>query len=280
MRALDPPRLNCERVVPRGDAHAKEVVSEGTGDGMFMGRDGRTYDPATTALEKVPAATPDQYSEDIKTVLYVNGAWTPRWQVQQDMRHLANATGHKVVGVVNASGGWSDPGEAVQDALQSAGDKLGVGDNAATNTVANLMCQAVQDRRTLQVVGQSQGAAIASRAAHQVNAHLAAQQGPLQALSPGARSERQEKLSVLEIRTLGSAGHAFPDGPDYVHVMNEKDVLGKVFGPTNPVLQTLGLARPGQDARVVRINEEGAPGYHPVVAPHVTETYAPHLPEE
>lgn len=245
---------------------------------MLHGGDGKVYDPRTTAVDDVPPVMPaDPSMRTGQRALYVNGAWTTVEWARGDMQLLADATGHEVVGVINATAGWSTTPEAATDALQAAGDKLGIGHNAAKDTMANVLCRAVVARRQLTVVGQSQGAAIVGRALFEVDAHLAAKQGALLDLTGNARQERRQALSVLDIRTTGGVGHAFPDGPRYRHMQNDADGLTRGLGVGNPVLEATGLVRPGAGAARETFTHPGPSGYPGYLAPHVFETYAMHI---
>jgi hypothetical protein len=274
-------RLPCDTPARQIEAIPKaNALSPGT-DGMLIGGDGLAYDARSTHLDDVPKVSPyDAALRTGETLLYVNGAWTPPEQAVYEMELLANSTGHDVVGVMNATGGVTNPLDLPKDAVQAAGDKLGIGNNPAAKTVAEVLCQSVKARRELHVVGHSQGAATLGRALFDIDAHLAAEQGLPQSLSPAGREARKQALSVLDVRTTGGVGHAFPDGPRYTHLQNQRDPL-TALGVGLPLLEKTGLIRPGEGAQRVVFKDDGAVatalGYPAPIAPHVVDTYAPRL---
>lgn len=277
-RALVQPPLSCAE--PARQATPRPTVF-GDSDGLLHGGDGQMYNARTTSIQDVPPVMPsDPSMRTGERTLYVNGAWTTVDGARADMQLIADATGNDVVGVVNATGGWSTAQETARDALQAAGDKLGVGPNAAKDTVANVLCRAVAARRNLTVVGQSQGAAIVGRALFEVDAHLTRKQGAFVDVTGQARAARAEALSVLDVRTTGGVGHAFPDGPRYLHMQNTSDGLTAALGVGNPVLEAVGLVRPGAGAERATFSHPGPSSYPGYLAPHVLETYALHMAPE
>lgn len=280
-RSLLGPRLDCDAPARQLDPAPRTSAYSPDADGLWVGGDGFAYDPKTTALADVPGVRPhDVRLRTGETMLYVNGAWTPPEQAQYEMELLANHTGHDVVGVLNATGGVENPLDLPKDALQAAGDKLGVGANPAAGTVADALCQAVQARRKLHVVGHSQGAATVARALFEVDAHLAAEQGLTQSVTPAGRAARKNALSVLDVRTSGGVGHVWPDGPAYTHLQNRRDPL-TLLGTAPSFLEATGLVHAGAGAKRVVFEDGGAEakalGYPAAIAAHVVDTYAPHL---
>lgn len=283
-RSVFGPRVPCDPPARQVEATPRTSAMGAGTDGLLIGGDGLAYDPRTTHLDDVPPIRPyDPSLRTGETLLYVNGAWTPPEQAVYEMELLANSTGHDVVGVMNATGGVTSPLDLPKDAVQAAGDKLGLGKNPAAKTVAEVLCQSIKARRELRVVGHSQGAATLGRALFDVDAHLAAEQGLAMSVTPSGRERRREALSVLEVKTTGGVGHAFPDGPHYTHLQNQRDPL-TTLGVGLPLLEKTGLVRPGAGAERVVFADDGglakSIGYPAPIAPHVVDTYASRLAPE
>lgn len=101
-----------------------------------------------------------------KRIVYVNGIGTPRATHAYTVKLISVITGANVIGIYNQSG---DGGETnlFFDLIQCLGDKTGLSNNPATNTLARSAFKACTDAMYLNVVAHSQGAIISSRAMRQ-----------------------------------------------------------------------------------------------------------------
>jgi hypothetical protein len=192
-------------------------------DGFFVAGDQRLYPPAADlfALPPVVASnrtdsTPMPPKQRID-VVYVNGIGTPAAQQLEDMQATADFMSVKgglhaeVRGIHNGTDG------AVQDVLQAAGDKFGIGRNRAVDTLKGVVLDRVASGKPLNLVVHSHGTIIASRALREAKLALVMEHGK-------SRSEAESALAdTVRVMTTGNASWRFPDGPKYVHVMNTRD---------------------------------------------------------
>ena len=154
------------------------------------------------------------------------------------MRTLAES-GRAVIGVYNATKG------AKRDLLQSVGDKLDKGHNAAVSTVRHLVRQAVSTGQQLSLVGHSQGALVCSRALWQVYDQLTDQV---------SASVAKHMLSKVQVETLAGAAQSYPPGPRYTHRAIAGDPIVKLTGLASPL-----SAKGSSDATSVFISETACP---------------------
>lgn len=185
-------------------------------DGMFVGAGGKTL-PATTPLKDIPGVTPANNANPDKTILYVNGIMTPTAGQLGEMQALANSSGAKVVGIHNATEGL------VKDLAQCVTDKLDKGKNPAVDTLADTLYSELKAGRDVHLVGYSQGGLITSRALNDVAKRLRIEDG----LSP---AQVEAKMGKLSVETFGAASTKYPDGPKYVHYVNNADPVPTLTG--------------------------------------------------
>ncbi len=155
------------------------VVRGNLGDGNFSGLAGNsTGAPGTiegyqsqSKYYNVPAVTAKNTGVSTsnpidKLLLYVNGIGTPRAAHAYTVKLISVVTNTKVIGIYNQSG----DGEGTNlffDLIQCLGDKTGLGNNPATNTMANSVATACKEGRYINIIAHSQGAIITSRAMRQ-----------------------------------------------------------------------------------------------------------------
>lgn len=101
-----------------------------------------------------------------KRIVYVNGIGTPRATHAYTVKLISVITGANVIGIYNRSGDGTDT-NLFFDLIQCLGDKTGLSNNPATNTLARSAFKACTDAMYLNVVAHSQGAIITSRAMRQ-----------------------------------------------------------------------------------------------------------------
>lgn len=214
-------------------------------DGHLVGGDGKAYPPSTNP-SAVPPTRPNNGKTPTETILYVNGQGTSPEGHQRDLQTLANGTGQNVVGIYNAT-------EGAKDFLQSGGDKLDLGHNPAVQTLTDTMYGQIQRGEPTRVMGHSQGGLIISRSLEDLTGRL----------KEDGLSDAQvkEKLSLLTVETLAGAGSRFPDGPKYVHYVNEKDIVPTQFGLGRTDAGFFGPelgadTQPGQNATIIQFNDD------------------------
>jgi hypothetical protein len=179
-------------------------------DGCFVGAGGQVF-PADTALEKVPAILPDNGIAVKKNLIMVNGIMTDVALQASDLQGVANQ-GFRVVGIHNDTNGL------FRDLAQCLGDKLDLemADNRAVDTAERVIAQAISQDQPLHLLGHSQGALILSRALDRVRDQL--------------KNDADDKLSKIEVTTIGGAAYTYPHGPHYRHVINHYDIVAMSAG--------------------------------------------------
>ncbi|KFE70458.1 hypothetical protein [Hyalangium minutum] len=200
-------------------------------DGKLMGAGGQTFNPGTP-LSQIPGVTPKNNPNPSETILYVNGIGDTKDKQAGSLQSIADATGAKLIGVHNATEGQA------ADVLQCINDKLDKGTNPAVDTLADTIYSELKAGRSVHVMGHSQGGLITSRALGDVARRLRAEDGLSQA-------DTEKMLGKVNVETFGAAAWSYPDGPKYVHYVNDKDLVPGLFG-----LGAGALDKPGKDAVV------------------------------
>ena len=182
-------------------------------DGFYIGADGCLYDPSKTSLEDVPPVIGDNATTDRVPLLYVNGAnhrvdWT-----MPELHILAEDSERPVIGIYNATAGGRFP-DAITDSL--AGDQSRV-----VETLETIIWQAFERGEEVHLKANSQGAVHSSNALFAVSAQLHNQFGAERA---------KELLSKVHLETAGGAATHYPDGPRYLHYVNERDPVPRAAG--------------------------------------------------
>ncbi|HEX8704419.1 MAG TPA: PE-PPE domain-containing protein [Myxococcaceae bacterium] len=213
-------------------------------DGMFLGAWPQTFPPGTP-LDQIPAVTPNTSTfpqgpsgntDAGKTVLYVNGIGTSLGSQAVEMQQIADQTGMRVIGIHNSTEGM------VADVVEAAGIKLpfvndlisfvtgkgAKGSNPAVDTLADAMYTELKAGRDVHVMGYSQGALITARALKDLANRLRIEDGLPQ-------DQVEQMMSRINVETFGGAGAIFPDGPNYVHYVNTRDIVPMAFGQGNPL---------------------------------------------
>jgi hypothetical protein len=227
-------------------------------DGKFVGAGGQTFPPGTP-LSQIPGVTPRDNPNPSQTILYVNGINNTKDGQARSLQQIADTTGARVVGVHNATEG------TVADLAQAVKDKLDKGTNPAVDTLADTLYSELKAGRSIHVMGHSQGGLILSRALNDVSRRLRLEDGLAQA-------DAEKLLSRVNVETFGAAACRYPDGPQYVHYVNNKDLVPTLFGLGDGD-SPLDFARhAGRDA-VVRHFEHGSglSGTH-----HLSTAYLPY----
>ncbi len=251
-RSVQPQAVSGVFTAPAG---AKDKVY----DGKLVGAGGQTFEP-TTPLDQVPAFVPANNPNAQKTVVYVNGISTNKDGQARELQALANNTGMRTIGVHNATSGM------VADVIQAAKDKLNKGKNPAVDTLSDVVYSELKAGRDIHVMGYSHGGLITSRALKDVANRLRIEDGM-------SKAQVEQLLSRVNVETFGAAAATYPDGPNYVHYVNNKDPVPVIFGQGSKGWTPGDLFRDaGKGAQVHHFSEKGMfSGAH-----SLTETYLNH----
>lgn len=195
-------------------------------DGRLLGARGKVYAPET-GIARVDPVLPRRRRRDPSRdpakapIVFVDGIMTDARLLQRVLQSMADRTGRAVIGVHNATRG------ICRDVLQCVLDKIGVGHNPPVETVANIIRDALSTGAKPPIlVGHSQGALIVSRALDRVRREL------LREHTPAAAARLLRPFTVV---TQGGASIGFPEGPRYIHVVNEVDAVPTIFGAAMPL---------------------------------------------
>jgi hypothetical protein len=212
-------------------------------DGKLVGAGGQTFAPGTP-LSQIPGVTPRNNPNPSETILYVNGVGNTKDTQFHSMQQIADTTGAKIIGVHNATEGQGT------DLLQAVKDKLDKGTNPAVDTMADTIYSELKAGRGVHVMGHSQGGLILSRALGDVANRLRVEDGM-------SKADAEKLLNQVKVETFGAAAMRYPDGPQYVHYVNDRDLVPTKFGLGDGNSPLDFLRNPGRDA-VVRHYEYGS----------------------
>ncbi|XXF75393.1 hypothetical protein P2318_20240 [Myxococcaceae bacterium GXIMD 01537] len=185
-------------------------------DGVLVGANGTTYPPGTP-LSHIPGVTPRNNPNPSETVIFVNGIATTKDSQANTLQALADKTGAKFIGIHNATEG------AVKDVAQCVADKMDKGRNPAVDTLADTLYTELKAGRSVHLMAHSQGGLVTARALKHVYNRLRIEDG----LSKG---DTEKLMSKLNVETFAAASGHFPDGPNYVHYVNDGDPVPALFG--------------------------------------------------
>jgi len=228
-------------------------------DGQFVGANGQTFPPGTP-LSQIPAVTPKNNPNPTKTIIYVNGIMTPKEAQSSDLQAIADKTGARTIGIHNATEGF------VTDLAQCVKDKLDKGRNPAVDTLADTLYSELKAGRSVDLMGYSQGGLVTSRALKDVYNRLRIEDGM-------SKADVEKTMSRLNVETFGAAAATYPDGPKYVHYVNNRDMVPTLFGLGGSVDPVAFLKDAGKGAVVHRFGDGGLN----VIANHMLQdTYLKH----
>ena len=128
-------------------------------------------------------------------------------------------------------------------------DKLDKGTNPAVDTLADTVYSELKAGRDVHLMGYSQGGLITSAGAQRCLATGCASK-------TGCPRRTLEKLmSKLNVETFGAASTTYPDGPQYVHYVNNADAVPTVTGLGGSVDPLTFIKNAGKDAVVHRFTD-------------------------
>lgn len=197
-------------------AAVSESRSDKDFDGYFVGANGQTFAPGTN-LNDIPAVTPSNGVTNNETLIYINGISTDVERQTQSLQSIADVTGSRTIGIHNSTQG------GLLDVVQSLGDKLDLGSNPAVDTLADTVYNEITAGRSVHLFAHSQGGIITSRALQDVSNRLRLEDGL-------SKREAENLLSNVKVETFGGASRRYPDGPQYVHYVNRRDLVPQLFG--------------------------------------------------
>jgi hypothetical protein len=221
-----------------GDGNAKP---DRMFDGQFVGTQGQTFPPGTP-LSTIPGVTPKNNPNPSETILYVNGIMTPKEGQLSEMQSIAETSGAKVIGIHNSTQGL------VGDLAQSLGDKMDKGSNPAVDTLADTLYSELKAGRDVHLMGYSQGGLITARALFDVERRLRIEDGM-------SKADVEKAMSKLKVETFGAASTKYPDGPQYVHYINNADAVPTLTGLGGSVDPLAFLKDAGKGAVVHRFTD-------------------------
>jgi len=213
-------------------------------DGHLVGAGGRTFPPGTP-LSQVPGVTPRDNPNPTQTFLYVNGISNDKDTQFRGLQQIADRTGAKVIGVHNATEGM------VADLAQCVKDKLDKGHNPAVDSLADTVYSELKAGRSVHLMAHSQGGLVTSRALKDVANRLRIEDGM-------SKGDVEKLLSKVNVETFGGAAGHYPDGPNYVHYVNNKDIVPTWFGQGNGKGLDDWALRDGGRGAVIRRFEHGS----------------------
>lgn len=186
-------------------------------DGAFLAGDKKAYS-GNSNFEELPFLEPacQQPALNLGRLIYINGICTDAKRASSEMESIAQVSGMKVLGIYNQTD------EAFWDVVQAIGDKANSGSNPACDTLYRSLNSVIERGEEICILGQSHGSLIISRALERLVDNLS---------SKGLNSEQiEQQLSKLTVITFGTPAWNFPDGPKYIHYINENDPIPLHFG--------------------------------------------------
>lgn len=227
-------------------------------DGALVGAGGRVLPPGTP-LSDVPGVTPRNNPNPSETVIFVNGIGNTKDDQFGAMQNIADTTGARVVGVHNATEGGA------ADVIQCIKDKLDKGRNPAVDTLADTVYTEIKAGRSVHLFGHSQGGLITSRALQDVYNRLRIEDGM-------SKADAQKAMGNIKAETFGAAAWSYPDGPQYVHYVNNKDLVPGLFGLGSGGDPTNFAKHAGKDAVIRRFDYgSGISGTHTLTSAYLPQ---------
>jgi hypothetical protein len=218
-----------------------DVKPDRMSDGKLVGAKGQSFPPGTP-LHDIPAVTPLDNPNPTKTLLYVNGIMTPLEGQLREMQSIADTADARVIGIHNATQGL------VTDLAQCVGDKLDKGHNPAVDTLADTLYTELKAGREVHLMGYSQGGLITARALFDVERRLRIEDGM-------SKAQVEKLMSKLDVETFGAASTRYPDGPNYVHYINDADPVPTLTGLGGSIDPLAFLKDAGKGAVVHRFTD-------------------------
>jgi tetratricopeptide (TPR) repeat protein len=201
-------------------ANRNAATADGTYDGYFVGYNpssGAWTFPRNTPLTRVtPVTYPAGQLAVSPPIWYVNGVLTDIDGQYHTMQIIAQQTGLPVIGIRNSSRG-------LLDFVETAGDGLYFGGNAATDTLTDVLFAKLVAESPVHLIAHSQGTIVVRNAIFAVRARLMTEKRL-------TFCQVLKKLSLIKAELYGSPALKYVTGPSYYHSCNYADVVCAVIG--------------------------------------------------
>jgi hypothetical protein len=190
-------------------------------DGGIIDGEGNVYPPGTP-VEGLTPTSPNNGQPANGTAYFINGIQNDANFQTTSMQSVANAVGTDVFGIHNATYGKGFG--IIDDLVQCLTDKTPIAQdllNDATTSLAGTITQDLAAGNPVHLIAHSQGALVTANALEQVKEALTEAHGAEKA---------EEMLSTVQVETFGGAAASFPYGPQYVHYLNDYDMVAMDTG--------------------------------------------------
>src|SRR5581483_7442861 len=176
-------------------------------DGWLIGKNGVALPPGTPLDAVAKVVGSDCKPEGL--AIYVNGVANTVADQVQSMDELSKSCGKELVGIHNSTGGLFN------DVSETIGQKLGVTSDKPADLLSKVLLDRIDHNLPTMLIGHSQGALMVSDALCRVQTAL---------MKRGlSRSDAEQLMSNIQVETFAPACSYFPDGPQYVHYINDSD---------------------------------------------------------
>jgi len=203
-------------------------------DGYFVGANSCAYNPALYSSDQVPPVL--TVSPGDNTILFVvNGKGTAISDFNSRLESLSTIKQRPVIGIYNA------PTEKEVGELIKMVDIF----NPAAAAISNEGLKRILVGERFSIHGNSQAGISMTHGLRQLSARLKLK-------FPWKRAYRKELLNLVEVETSGTIGLVFPNGPQYVHYANHRDIAPTMMGALSPA------AHPGKGAVIAAFYYENA----------------------
>ena len=186
-------------------------------DGHFIGGTPNLLPPETPLDQLVPLPV-EGVDHTLPLMIFLNGINCDEKHTKKLACETSRKTKHPVVALFNQTAGM--PLDIVNVALNKA-------DYTSKKVVAslqNVLVQAIRSEKPLVLAAHSHGAVVVSQAIARVKTTL---------VKSGEFSTQQieDKLGeLIQVETYGGAATQYPDGPEYIHYVDERDMVAWFFG--------------------------------------------------
>ena len=181
-------------------------------DGFFIGANGCLYDPDLVLSDDVPVVG-REYDTGQELLFVINGANTKSLHIDVRLRSIAILKKRPVIGIFNA------PYENVlEESFKFIDPK-----NKVAMTVRSEAYRRVRNARRFVVIALSQSGFMVGRGLTRLSSDLFS-------AFPFRHFYRQKLLGLVDAETIGTIGLQYPDGPNYVHYVNKRDITPFLAG--------------------------------------------------
>jgi hypothetical protein len=199
--------------------------------GKIIGSDGLIYEPVIPVPQNLAFMHADT-ARSAAPILFINGINCEVSDAAHLAQQLADTTKSPVYALYNQTI------NLFHDVTQSLTDKLNITSKPAVETLCGIICDALRDSKPLHLVAHSHGAVVVSTAlSHAIST--------LRAERHCGTDQLVNELGRITVETFGGAATIYPDGPRYIHYVDQRD----------PVCWYAGVGRFGLSKYEVEQNE-------------------------